>query len=131
MDLLRYLRGTQLPPKVEVRVVEVVSPRVVADSKEIQDSIRTLVYHPGFTHLLSKLKWQKSILEAKLREGFHSSLREVDVLQAGIYWAGWLEAELQREVNRLQKHTLLEPHKEEITAFEEIHSALQIVGAEV
>lgn len=108
-------------------IVEIERPRQM--DKPPDDVLITLQHHPGFTYLTERLRTQRFALEAALKRGKHATLRDVDILQAGIYWAGWLETQIQSALKLTQALEIPKPaFQEEQDAFNEIHNALQLVG---
>lgn len=116
--------------KIVYKIVEIEVPRTPlqgGDSEEMRASIATLPSHPGFQYLLKKLAVQHAALRGKLDFERHTSLAEVDFLQAGLFWSAWLDTECKRAtVKYTAQH--LDPMAEELKAFQELDSQLERVG---
>ena len=112
------------------KVVELDEPRgSEADDESMKESIATLNSHPGFVHLVKKLGKQRAYLRSKLDFEKHADLREVDFLQAGIFWCNWLQSEIKRAATRLpERH--LDAFEEEAKAFHEIDATIERIGME-
>ena len=114
------------------KIVEVELPRSPlqgGDSEEMRASIATLPSHPGFQHLLKKLALQNAALKSKLTFERHSTIDEVNFLQAGVYWSNWLLTELKRTTVKVVAQRL-DPEEEELRAFQELDRQLERVGME-
>lgn len=85
--------------KPEWNVIEVPAP-VLAEQVEDDEAIRTLALHPGFRSLVRRLALQKAVIQTKLLKVHHKDLREVDNLQAGIFWLEYLDTEVTKMVGR-------------------------------
>ena len=81
--------------KYKLLEVERISPLPELNA-ELKESMRTLQLHPGFNYILSRLRLTKSGLQHQLQEGFELPERDLHRIQAGIFFAGWLENELRR-----------------------------------
>lgn len=118
-------------PRVEYRVVEYTEPRTrfKGGDASTRESVSTLSAHPGFLYLLSKCAAQNALLRSKLQNSFHQTLREVDLLQAGIYWSNWLKQELEKStMGAPQPQT--DAFDEELQAFKALDAQIERVGAE-
>lgn len=62
-----------------------------------EESVRSLINHPGFVTLMNRKRLQKAALRAKLEQP-QDTLRDYDRLQLGIYWIGYDEAEVNRAI---------------------------------
>lgn len=119
-----------LVPKVVYKIVEVESPRTPlqgGDSEEMRGSIATLSSHPGFQYLQKKLALQHAALRSKLDFERHTSLAEVDFLQAGLFWSAWLDNEIKRTTVKYTAQRV-DPMDEELQAFREIDTQIERVG---
>ena len=116
-------RNKQVETKFEVVPVE--GPRLPEMTPELREAIWSLSHHPGFQYLATKLRTQKALLLKTLQEGRHTDIRDVDFIQGGIFWTGWLD-------NQLNSHQPKTPptnaSPDEIQAFEEIRDAVELVG---
>jgi len=125
--------ASQVPefvPYIKYKIVEVDSPRTPlegGETEEMQASIATLAYHPGFQYLLKRLALQNAALKSKLTYERHKTLDEVNFFQAGVYWSGWLLTELKRTTVKVVSRKI-DPVDEELAAFKAIDSQLERVG---
>lgn len=109
------------------KIIEVERPRVIPPQEaEVSKSIATLQGHPGFQYLVEKLRIQRAQLRSALCNQRQESLTNVEFLQSGIAWTGWLEEQLQRAVN-FQEPKPLEPERTEKEAFEEIQRFIEVL----
>lgn len=92
---------------------------------EDEESIRLLAHHPGFVALTNRLKIQRAALKAKLETQCHTDLREVDSLQNGIKWTGWLNAEVDKAVAKRKEAEAVAPHADEMAQFKQVFALLQ------
>jgi hypothetical protein len=116
--------------KVVYKVVEVKSPRSSqAWSKEIKDAISTLSSHPGFVALTDRLNLQRQMLESKLSREFHKDLREIDYLQAGVFWLGYIQ-DLVAKATNLIPSAPVDAMQEEMEAFKLLDSQIERIGIE-
>lgn len=106
--------------------VEKVRPQLSAE-KDIKEAVQTLAAHPGFQHLLAKLKLQRNYYQALLVNERHAKIEDVQFLQAAVYWSGWLESMLTQAVHKTPRPTS-EPSPNEVAAFEQAMTALELVG---
>jgi hypothetical protein len=93
-------------------------------------AVAALRDHPGFQYLLAKLRLQKALLQTTLSTKRQASLRDVEFLQSGIVWCGWLEDQVSKAVgiqNRPQARPARVP---EIEAFEQLQRLIDVVGVE-
>ena len=122
------------PSVVEVitkyQVIELDEPRGSEDEDEaMKESIATLNSHPGFLHLVKRLSRQRAYLRSKLDFEKHTDLREVDFLQAGIFWCNWLNTEIKRATIKVAPRKL-DAMEEELRAFREIDQQIERIGME-
>jgi len=122
-----FKKASQEP--VQYKIVELTKRGPQSNEEGIKESVATLASHPGFVWLIKRLELQRSALKSKLDLEKHETLREVDFLQAGIYWAGWLQQETARMTTKLPQRKL-DPFEEELVAFRELDSAIERVGEE-
>jgi hypothetical protein len=118
-------------PRVIYRVIEYNGQRThfQGGDKGIRESVATLSSHPGFLYLLSKCNAQNALLSSKLKNSFHQTLREVDLLQAGIYWSDWLKQELDKSTMGATRPQT-DAFDEERQAFEALDAQIERVGQE-
>jgi len=116
-------------PRVVYKVVEIKTPRpIVRWDDHTKDAVSTLSSHPGFIALLDKLKLTKYQLESKNSTQWKKDLREADFLQAGIFWCGWLEAEVSKSTIKGSQQKYIDPLAEELAAFKELDARIERVG---
>ena len=117
-------------PTVAYKIVEVEKPRTLPAlaSEEVRAMLATLPSNPGWQYILERLRLQKAVLEQTLKNKRHEKLEEVYSLQAGIYWAEWLDAEMARLT---QKAAAIESDTTDFErdAFQQIDSMLERVTA--
>lgn len=118
-------------PRIEVRplIVEVEKPRDVgALDAESAQSVAALAGHPGFQYLLTRLRFQKHLLQAALNNQRQSTLVEVEFLKSGIAWCGWLENQLGLATGLLKRPVPSEPSPDEAAAFNELRKMVEVIG---
>jgi hypothetical protein len=95
---------------------------------DLRESLRTLDYHPGFQYLLQRLRVAKAGILSQLQEGLSLTEVQLRYLQAGLYWAGWLENEhLSLSTKRPPSRPTTEDEEAEFRA---IRENLELVGTE-
>ena len=110
-------------------IVEVPKPVIrVEDTAELKAAVRSLSQHPGFQHLLQKLKLQRHLLETRLGRDRHAKLTDVEFLQSGLHWIGWLEAQFNKEMNFSANTAEIQPN---LTESENINKALKEVMSNI
>lgn len=108
-------------------VIEVPKPEPLEESPESVASVASLEGHPGFRWLLRKLSLQQARLRAELENSRHAKLEDVQFLQSGIQWTGWLASQLDFAKARYLATRAASPS--EAKFFEEISSYITLVGA--
>jgi hypothetical protein len=88
-------------------------------SVEDEEAVRSLVNHPGFVALSNRLRLQAAALDAKLHTR-QESLRDVDRLQAGIEWCGWLQGQVDRAVAKHKETKAVAPSPTEQQMFDQV-----------
>lgn len=112
-------------PQREYLIIEVPATRThIRWDEETKASVRTLDHHPGFLAVVDKVNLQKAMLVAQLTNTFHKDLRQVDYLQAGVFWLGLLERLVQSATNIGSKQ-YISPEDEDMQAFREIDSQIR------
>jgi hypothetical protein len=112
---------------IKFQLVEVERPRQIPPQEaEVSKSIATLQGHPGFQYLVEKLRLQRAQLKTALCNQRQENLKDVEFLQSGIAWTGWLEEQLMRAVNH-QEPKPQEPAQTEQEAFEEIQRFIEVL----
>lgn len=129
MNWLLKLLTPKVVEVVKYQIVEVPANRthLKGGDKEIRDAIQTLSAHAGFIALTDRLNAMNYQLKTKLNGERHADLRQVDFLQAGIYWSHWLQQEVARSTTKMPERPI-DPLAEEEAAFREIDAAMERVG---
>ena len=128
MNWLEKLLNRPVVEVVKYKVVEVESPRTPFQvDKATQESIATLSSHPGFVALMHKCAYVNAALKTKLAGEHHKDLREVDFLQAGIYWSNWLLMESRRSTTKLPQK-ISDAFADEESLFGEVDAHIERVG---
>ena len=123
----KLLKWLGLNPQPSIRIVEVEKPRPLRENEDSEASVATLSAHPGFLFLTSKMRLQRSLLETTLRKSRHTSMKDVEMLQSGIFWLSWMEEQVNRDVH---KATRVEPQaafEVEEQAFKEVQKQLELI----
>lgn len=127
--------GLQVPdPQVievtSYKVIEVKAPRTItAWTKETKDAVGTLAAHPGFVALTDRLNLQRQMLENKLSREYHKDLREIDYLQAGVFWLGYIQDTVAK-ATKLVPPTPTAAFDEELEAFKLLDAQIERIGME-
>lgn len=118
-------------PKEKLLIVEVEKPREIPDlNDESRDAVLSLQHHPGFQYLLARLKVQRHALQARLQKDRHSTMKDVEFLQSGVFWTDWLQAQISREVFKTSGPRTADPVPSEQELIERVLGQLDIVGRE-
>jgi len=95
---------------------------------ESEGTILNLHGNPGFDALMDRLRVQKSVLEATLKNERHQDIRVVDHLQSGIYWISYLEKYVDRLVHKRLTARAIEMEPAETDLVAQIQSAIERIG---
>ena len=95
---------------------------------ESEASILNLHGNPGFNALMDRLRVQRSVLEATLKNERHSDIRVVDHLQSGIYWMCYLEKYVERLVHKRLTARAIEMEPDEADMVAIVQSAIERIG---
>lgn len=115
-------------PQIAYKVLEVPTGTKLPDlSPEMKETVKSLQYHPGFQHLVAKLRFHKSQLQHQLNEGFELPDVSLRYLQAGIFWLAFLEDEVARTTSAPPAISR-SPSRQEELEFEKFSSNLETVG---
>jgi len=115
---------------VRYKVIEIKPPRLSQTwSKETKEAVATLSSHPGFIFLVDRLNLQRQMLESKLAREFHKDLREIDYLQAGVFWLGYIQDQVAK-ASQLPNARPLDAMQEEEEAFRLIDASIERIGME-
>jgi len=112
--------------KPEIVVVEIPNRRLDPISKEDEIAIANLKGHPGFQALCRRLRIQMAFLESQLKNKRHARIREVDNLQNGLAWLGYLEAECDRSLEKTRRPVAV-PTEDELDLFNRIYANIERV----
>lgn len=124
---IRKLFNDPVESPQSVLVVEVErGKRPESPSKEVRESVLSLQYHPGFQYLMSKFRFQRDFLDAKLRSEHHKDTREVDFLQSGIGWLNWCQAQVDFETGRPKEETKSSTSYEK-QLFEQVNANINVL----
>lgn len=114
--------------KVVYKVVEVKGPRIVqAWDKETKAAVATLQTHPGHIAVMDRLALQRQLLESKLTREYRKELREVDFLQSGVFWLGYVQELISKATNS-PVAVYKDAMQEEMEAFRELDAKIERVG---
>ena len=112
------------------QIVEIKGPRIITKwDNETKAAVATLQSHPGHVAVMDRLALQRQLLESKLTREFHKDMREVDQLQAGVFWLGYVQEVISKAL-QLPQHTPKDAMDEEMEAFRELDSKIERVGME-
>jgi hypothetical protein len=78
---------------------------------------------------MDRLALQRQLLESKLTREFHKDLREVDQLQAGVFWLGYVQEVISKALDQPQR-VPKDVMDEEMEAFRELDAKIERVGME-
>lgn len=120
-----FLPGGKTPPWM---IVEVKEGTLVQNGGD-QAAITSLEHHPGFIALMNRMRWKRAVLETQLRTVRQKDIRDVDFLQSGLYWLGYMESEVNTTVANLKNKTVPKLAVDDLADnFEKIRSAIESVG---
>jgi hypothetical protein len=114
----------------EYKIVALKEPRTKEWDKETRDAVAALTAHPGFLAVVNRLATQRQMIQTKLSSGFHKELREVDYLQAGIFWLDYVQEQVNKATQVKLTARPTEAYDEELEAFKQIDAQLERVGME-
>jgi len=116
-------------PKVVYKIVELPQARTQSGwSEELRASVKTLAHHPGFLAVIDKLRVQRATLQSQLTSSFHKDLRQVDYLQAGIFWLSWVE-KVVNQTTQSGSQGYIDPEAEEAAAIKAINDQIEKIGS--
>lgn len=95
---------------------------------DLRESLKTLSLQPAFQYLMQRFRIKKAAMETTLREGFKLDEQQLRYCQAGIYWSG----EIERDIQLLtQEQPQRRPAKtDELEEFRKISRSINLVGQE-
>ena len=91
-------------------------------------AVATLQNHPGFQYLLASLRHQGALLKSALAGSRHKDIRDVEFLQSGINWCGWLQSQLEKAVGITNRPTPRPAKPTELAQFEQLLNQIDVVG---
>lgn len=94
----------------------------------MREALIALGAHPGFRYLTNKLRFEHAAIESRLKKQHHENLREVDFLQVGLFWTGWLQRQIDKELRRKENQSYRISTEAELSAFNEVSKAIEQVG---
>lgn len=116
--------------KVAIQVIEVEKLVGVPDMDAGgAQAVAGLEHHPGMQYLLASLRFQAAALKSALYKNRHKDLKDVEFLQSGINWAGWLQAQIERAVGITKTPQVRAARPAELDKFEQLLSQIDVVGA--
>lgn len=110
-----------------IRIVEVEKPRPLRANEDAEASVATLSAHPGFLFLTAKMRLQRSLLETTLKKSRHAELKDVEMLQSGIFWLSWMEEQVNRDVHKASAPKPQPAFEVEEAAFREAQKQLELI----
>jgi hypothetical protein len=115
---------------VKYKIIEVPPHRTQTRwDDDTKAAVSTLSSHPGFVALMDRMFLQRALIEQKLTREFHKDMREVDVLQAGLYWLTWLQDQVQKATVIGSSKRTRSAEDEEIEAFGEVDAHIERIGS--
>jgi hypothetical protein len=75
---------------------------------------------------MQRFRIKKAAMETTLREGFKLDEQQLRYCQAGIYWAGEFERDIQ--ILTQEQPQRRPAHIDEMSEFKRIHNAISLVG---
>lgn len=107
-----------------LKVVEVEKAIPVVEDEE---ALKSLAGHPGFVMLMQRLRNQRAVVKAHLENDHHESIREVEVLQAGLKWLNYLQGEVDRATAKKSATVEVKPPADQLQDFHKVLSLLESV----
>lgn len=89
-----------------------------------EEAIASLQGNVGFESLRNRLAMFRATIETQLLTRKQESLREVDALQIGLYWMGFLDREMDRVAKR-NRRVVVDATEEEEARFKQIYAAIE------
>ena len=95
---------------------------------DLRESLKSLALQPAFQYLMQRFRVKKAAMESTLREGFKLDEQQLRYCQAGIYWSGEIERDIQ---SLTQEQPQRRPAKvDELEEFKRISKSISLVGQE-
>jgi len=95
-------------------------------TEDLKNSLRTLALTPAFQYLMQRFAFKKATMESTLREGFKLDEQQLRYCQAGIYWAGEIERDIQLLTQEVRPQRA--PQVDELEQFRKINRSIELVG---
>lgn len=111
-----------------IKVIEVEKSTVPELDKGGAYAVAALKGNPGFEYLLAKLRAQRALLREALVTQRHKELKDVEFLQSGANWLGWLEDQLNKAVGIVNAPKPRNARPYELEAFEQLRGNVELVG---
>jgi hypothetical protein len=93
---------------------------------DLRESLKTLAMLPAFQYLMQRFRVKKAAMESTLREGFKLDEIQLRYCQAGIFWAGEIERDIQTLTqDRPQSRPAVHDEMEE---FRKVARSITLVG---
>jgi hypothetical protein len=95
-------------------------------NEDLRNGLKALSANPYFQYLLRRFRFKKIAMQTTLNEGFNLEDKQLRYCQAGIYWSG----EIERDIQLLtQEQPQRRPAKvDELEEFKRINRAISLVG---
>jgi hypothetical protein len=81
---------------------------------------------PAFQYLMQRFRVKKAAMESTLREGFKLDEQQLRYCQAGIYWAGELERDIQ--ILTQDQPTRRPAQVDEMSEFNKVARSISLIG---
>lgn len=107
-------------------VVEVEKQSPLTESMDSISAVNSLSQHEGFRWLLKKLNIQAARLRSDLIHSRHDDIRQVEFLQSGIQWCGWLQSQLDLAHSKFLN--MRPATNAEMLLFNELNSQIELIG---
>jgi hypothetical protein len=93
---------------------------------DLRESLKTLAMLPAFQYLMQRFRVKKAAMESTLREGFKLDEQQLRYCQAGIYWAGELERDIQ--ILTQDQPTRRPAQVDEMSEFNKVARSISLIG---
>ena len=118
-------------PKTSIKVVELEKqPGVPELDSASAVAVASLQTHPGFQYLLAKLRFQRASLKEALVKNRHKDLKDVEFLQSGANWCGWLQEQVEHAIGVVNRPVQRPARDFELEAFERLRNQIDVIGAD-
>lgn len=93
---------------------------------DLREALKSLAMQPAFNYIMQRFRIKKAAMEATLREGFKLDEQQLRYCQAGIFWSGELERDIQTLTQAQPQRRPAET--DELAEFKRISRAIDLVG---